>query len=481
MKRKIVYGSFELESNSLTAVLTARRDFTLSIGSDSSGRTVAEEYLQANDCEVIHTVHAEAVPGGRVIREDFDSILSDMLAEFPDKDIDGVLLRLHGAMDVVGVGSGDLAIAKAVREKIGPDVPLALSFDLHADVDPSIAAYANIICGYRTAPHTDIEDTHMRAAKLLISCIERKYLPKPLIVKVPIIADGDSMTTDVYPGNELIEKLRELERSTDMLCLNIFLGNPWVDATCAGGAVVAIPELGREEEAAQAALTLAEAFWRVRGDFKFRAPTASVDEGIDWALAQSVRPVFLSDSGDNVSGGGSGDNADVLVRFLKRGATQVLIAGIADAAVVEACKDLREGDAMACTIGGRLDPASTAVTANAVFKRRGVVYSWPGNQPIESVLLSIDGVDVIVNEERTPIVTTAVFEEFGLYPADYRVIVVKLGYLWPELYDTAKDFLMLLTKGSTCEVMTDCDFHIVPRPIYPLDRDMQWTPTIASV
>ena len=480
MAKRIVYGSFELESNSLTAVLTARRDFSLSKNGDNSGRTVAEEYMKANGCEVIHTVHATAVPGGRVIREDFDSILSDMLALFPNDGIDGVFLRLHGAMDVVGIGSGDLAIAKAVRQKVGPSIPIAISFDLHADVDPAIAEYANIICGYRTAPHTDIEETHLRAAQLLLQCIDRQYLPKPLIVKVPIIADGDSMTTDVYPGDQIIKTLWDLESSTDMLCLSIFLGNPWVDATCAGGAVVAIPENGKDAEAATAACELAQTFWDVRDKFKFRAPTASVEEGIDWALAQTARPVFLSDSGDNVSGGGSGDNADVLARFLKRGAQQVLVAGIADAKVVEACRTLNAGDTLTVTIGGTLDPASASVTGTAVFKRRAVVYSWPGNIPFESVLIGIDGVDVLVTEERTPIVHAAVFKDFDITPADYRVIVVKLGYLWPELYDLAKDFLMLLTKGSTCEVMTDCDFHVVPRPIYPLDRDMQWSPRVSS-
>lgn len=480
MKRKIIYGSFELESNSLTAVLTSKKDFSISVGTDGSGRTVAENYMKENGCEIIHTVHASAVPSGKVIREDFDSILGEILARIPDSDIDGVLLRLHGAMDVEGIGSGDLAIAKAVRERIGPACPIAISFDLHADVDPEIAKYANIICGYRTAPHIDIEDTHLRAAKLLIDCIDRRYLPKPLIVKVPIIADGDSMTTDVYPGNEIIRTLLELESRVDMLSLSIFLGNPWVDAACAGGAVVAIPELDREDEAAKAALELAQTFWRVRGEFKFRAPTAFLDEGIDWALSKTDGPVFLSDSGDNVSGGGSGDNAAVLDAFLKRDANGVLIGGIADAGVVAECKNLKPGDKFTCRIGGTLDPKSKSVEAEAVFKRNGVVYSWPGRAPIESALISIDGVDVLVNRERTPIVYASTFARFGIDLEKYRIVVVKLGYLWPELCDIAKDFMMLLTKGSTCEIMTDCEFHIVPRPIYPLDRDMQWIPTIAS-
>ncbi|MBR5542499.1 MAG: M81 family metallopeptidase [Oscillospiraceae bacterium] len=480
MKKKIVYGSFELESNSLTAVLTSRKDFSVSVGRDDTGRNLAYDYMTAHGCEVVHTLHAEAVPGGSVIREDFESILNDLLNAFPEGKIDGVFLRLHGAMDVVGTGSGDLAIAKAVREKIGPDVPFAVSFDLHADVDPRIAKYVNIICGYRTAPHIDIEETHLRAAKLLISCIEHKYLPKPIIVKVPIIADGDSMTTDIYPGNELIGKLLELEEESDMLCLNIFLGNPWVDALCAGGAIVAIPAPGRGAEAEKAACELAAEFWRVRGDFKFRATTAYPDEGIDWALSQPVSPVFLSDSGDNVSGGGSGDNAEVLAKFIERGAKKVLIAGIADAEVIASCRGLNKGDTLECTIGGKLDPASTAVTVSAVFKARGRLHMWPGNVATESVLLGIDGIDVLLSTERIFIRDTVFFDEFGIKPEDYRVIVVKIGYLWPELYDVAKDFMMLLTKGSTCEIMTDCDFHNVPRPIYPLDRDMQWVPEIAK-
>ena len=481
MKRKIVYGSFEHESNSLTAVPTIRKDFSISIGCDNGRRPTAENYMKENGCEVIHTLHATAVPSGKVLRADFDSMLNDILTRIPDGDIDGVLFRLHGAMDVEGIGSGDLAVAKAIREKIGPDRPLALSFDLHADVDPEIAKYANIICGYRTAPHIDIEDTHLRAAKLLIECIDRKYLPKPLIVKVPIIADGDSMTTDVYPGNEIIKTLFELESRNKMLSLNIFLGNPWVDAACAGGAVVAIPEIGHEDEAAKAALELAAMFWSVRDKFKFRAPTAYLEEGIDWALSKTDKPVFLSDSGDNVTGGGSGDNAEVLGAFLKRGASGVLIAGIADAGVVEACRNLKPGDKFRCKIGGTLDPKSKSLEAEAVFKHNGAVYNWPGSVPIESVLISIDGVDVIVNKDRTPIVYASTFTGFGIDVEKYRIVVVKLGYLWPELCEISKDFLMLLTNGSTCEVMADCDFHIVPRPIYPLDKDMVWTPKIAEV
>lgn len=481
MKKRILVGSFEIESNSLTAVVTKRENFDITVGYDGSNRVEIFDYLEEQDCDVVQTLFASAVPGGRVVRAEFEGILADLLAQFPaNGTYDGVFLFLHGAMDVEEIGSGDCAIAKAVREKIGPDVPLAIAFDLHADIDPHIANYANIITGYRTAPHVDIQRTQLQACELLLKCIEMKYLPLPLVVKVPIIADGDSMTTDVYPGTELIAKLWDLEKNNDIMCLNIFLGNPWVDSECAGGAVVAIPNPGKEDVAAACAINLAQAFWDVRGKFEFRGKHLGLEESIEWAISQPEGPVFLSDTGDNVSGGGSGDNALLLKEFLDRGIKDTLFVGICDADVVAACRDLQEGDFFDCSIGKTLDPASTKVEVHAQFLRKGIAIRWPGDGETEAVVIRVNGNDVLITANRTCITSKKTFYNFGLNFDDYKIIILKLGYLWPEFYDVAKDYLMVFTKGSTCEVVEECEFHVLPRPIYPLDKDMEWTPKLWS-
>ena len=480
MRKRIVVGSFEIESNSLTAVMTTRKDFNISVGEDKSGRVHVFEYLEQNGCELVKTQFAASVPGGCLVRSEFESILEDMLALFPEEGtFDGVFLCLHGAMDVEGIGSGDLAIAKAVREKIGENVPVAIAFDLHADIDPEIANYVNVVTGFRTAPHVDIPRAQQHACELLLGCIEEKYLPKPLVVKVPIIANGDSMTTDVYPGKELIEKLWDLEKNNDIMCLNIFLGNPWVDSLCAGGAVVAIPNPGREDVAAACAKELAQAFWEVRGQFRFRAKHMSVEEAFEWACTQEEGPVFMGDTGDNISGGGSGDNGALLAAFLEKGITDTLFLGITDAQVIAACRQLQPGDYFDCAIGGTLDPASVRVPVRARYIRSGMAYRRPGNLSSPAVYLQCDGIDVIVTEIRMPITSTQTFDSMGIDPYRYKRIILKLGYLWPEFYEIAKDYLMVFTRGSTCEVVEQCEFHMLPRPIYPLDKDMEWTPTIA--
>lgn len=480
MSKKIVIASFQQESNSFTAIHSTRRDFSISMDGEMEERIAVADYFREQGFEVIPTLYASAVPGGSVVYESFCSILEDILARIPEEPVDGVWLFLHGAMDVEHVGSGDLAIVKAVRGKVGSGVPIALAFDLHADVDEQLADYANVITGFRTAPHTDIEWTQLHAAELLVRCIREHYLPVPIIIKVPIIAGGDSMTTDISPGKDIVERVWKLEREGRSMCLDVFLGNPWVDTSCAGGAVVAIPLEGREKDAKEQAEELAELYWRSRGDFRFRARTADPEDGIAWALSCEKRPLFISDTGDNITGGGTGDSAELLGIFLEKHIEGAIFTGIVDGPLVEACRSLSPGDRLSCTLGGSLDPNSTKISVEAVYKRSGIILSWPAEEPVESVLISVDGTDVLVSAGRAPVIDLAAFQNFGIRAEDYRFVIVKLGYLWPALHDAAADSIMFFTSGSTCEVVERCNFKKIPRPMYPIDRDMARRPTGAD-
>ncbi|MCE5188718.1 MAG: M81 family metallopeptidase [Eubacteriales bacterium] len=475
--KKIVIGVFELESNSLTAICSTRACFSMAFDRDMIPRVHVADYFESEGFEAIPTIYASGVPAGPLLQSEFDSILGELIERIPnDPEIAGVWLKLHGAMDVLELGSGDLEITKAVRAKVGPNVPVSIAFDMHADVDERIADYANCIRGYRTAPHTDIERTELHAAELLVHCIRIGYLPRPVIVKVPVIANGDSMTTDVEPGSGIIEQLWNMEAVEDILCPSLFLGNPWVDSACAGAAAVVVPNPGKEACAQEAACKLAQLLWNQKDRFRFRAKTMEPEEGIDWMLSCAKRPLFVSDTGDNITGGGSGDDAGLISLCMERNVTGALFAGITDRPLVEACENLQPGAAFHCELGGTLDPNSVRVSLDAVFIRKGVLEDWPAKAPVESVLIRAAGNDIIVSAKRAPVCDMAVFRNFSLQPHDYRFIVFKLGYLWPELYEAAPDSLMLMTRGSTCEVVEKCRFRSLARPIYPLDKDFVWEP-----
>jgi microcystin degradation protein MlrC len=63
---------------------------------------------------------------------------------------------------------------------------------------------------------------------------------------------------------------------------------------------------------------LARGFWEARHDFEFVAPTGTLDDCLDEALASTARPYFISDTGDNPTAGGAGDVTWGLQQVLER-------------------------------------------------------------------------------------------------------------------------------------------------------------------
>ena len=68
------------------------------------------------------------------------------------------------------------------------------------------------------------------------------------------------------------------------------------------------------------------------------------------------------------------------------------------------------------------------------------------------------------------------FKEVGLNPLDYKIVVVKLGYLYPELRDIAPVHLIALTSGFCNLDVRTLPYKKVHRPSFPLDMDMVWKP-----
>lgn len=81
----------------------------------------ADEY----GLELVLLLHASAFPGGRIRREDYDAMKSDLIEQFKaDGPVDRVLLELHGAMVVEGIDDGDGDVIEAERNVVGPYIPI---------------------------------------------------------------------------------------------------------------------------------------------------------------------------------------------------------------------------------------------------------------------------------------------------------------------------------------------------------------------
>ena len=91
-----------------------------------------------------------------------------------------------------------------LRARIGPDVPIAITLDLHANVSQAMAEHADIILAYRTYPHIDQYEIAGEAADLLERAMAGEIAPRSTVVGGPLITGCDDGRTQSGPMADLL-------------------------------------------------------------------------------------------------------------------------------------------------------------------------------------------------------------------------------------------------------------------------------------
>jgi hypothetical protein len=76
--------------------------------------------------------------------------------------------------------------------------------------------------------------------------------------------------------------------------------------------------------------------------------------------------------------------------------------------------------------------------------------------------------------EAQAIHNTEDFRQVGIDPLAHKLVVVKLGYLFPDLARIAPRALMALSPGASDLDIPRLTFKHVRRPLFPLDPGMSW-------
>jgi len=95
------------------------------------------------------------------------------------------------------------------------------------------------------------------------------------------------------------------------------------------------------------------------------------------------------------------------------------------------------------------------------------------------VVVKVGSVSVIATKKRKPYHRESDFTNLGLSPRDSDIVVVKIGYLVPELYDMRADWIMALTPGGVDQDLEGLEYKRINRPMFPFDKDMA-TPDLAA-
>lgn len=396
--------------------------------------------------------------------------------------LDGICLILHGALLVENIWSGETDLVRAIRAVAGNDILISARFDLHGNLTEEFANKTDIWTVYRTAPHRDAPQTLERAMTLLAHCIRGGHRPRPVFIRVPMILPGEKATTEVEPMKSLLELAVEIGQQPGILTAEILVGFGWADAAYSSSSVVVIAEDDIHlPHARRQAKRLAQAMWDQRHNFTFDQEVAqSADEAIELALAAGEKCVFIADSGDNPTAGTPGDVPHFLSRLLAKSVPDAVVAGIPDNAAARICFEAGVGATVSLSLGGKLDSQHGAPEeVTGVVER--LYQPGPDSSDAAIATVRVGGVLVLVTDRRTFFSTLNDFRKAGVEPLDHKVVVVKLGYLMPELRDAAPREILALTPGYSDMDFTRLPYNYVTRPIFPLDEEFAWSPVITNV
>ncbi len=469
---RIAIGGFGHETNTFSPFHTEYDDFVFERGPALLAPFLGESG-PAGDVELLPTFVAHARPGGLVRKTAYQRIKEELLrglqATLP---VAGVYLDLHGAMEVEEIGDGEGDLVSAVRALVGEQALIAVSLDLHGNVSPTLVQRANILTALRTAPHRDREGTCRRALALLVRALGERWRPVSVLVKPPLLLAGESAMTDVEPARSLYARLPTIGRQPGILDASLLIGCAWTDSAYTSVSIVVVGE-GDSEPARQQAIGLAREVWARRHDFRFGMETAPLDDAIRRAMAAPEGPVFLTDSGDNVTAGAAGDIPLCAQRLLALGVQEALVAGLADVEAVRQCAAAGVGAIVSLSLGGKIDPSHQPLRVTGRVLHLG---SAPGEQVAGPTMatVQVEGVRILIAVDRRPFTRRADIAAGGADPMQQKIVVVKQGYLFPDLADHAPRAIMALTPGATDLDLCRLAYRRLARPIFPLDGDVDW-------
>ena len=387
--------------------------------------------LAACDIDLVPVLWASAEPSAHVTDDAFDRIAAMVIDGLPDR-LDGLYLDLHGAMVTESYDDGEGELLRRIRAVVGPDLPIALSLDLHANVTARMVKLATSICIFRTYPHLDMAATGARCVPMLRDQIAGS-IPTKAFRQGPFVIPLNAQYTGTDPCKALYAAINTVVLPGESA--DIALGFTAADIADMGPSVVAYaPSQARADDVADALLAK---MIDKEHDFDVRLLTPS--QAVQAAMAStSDQPVIIADVQDNAGAGATSDTTGMLKALIAGKAQGALLGLLADPEVAAQAHQAGKGARISSALGGKSGLADDS-PVQAVFLVEtlsdgqcaftGQMYGGGIAVLGPSAVLRVDapGTDirVVVTSTRSQCLDLGLFTHFGLNPAQARIVVVK--------------------------------------------------------
>lgn len=484
----VAVGSIFTESNHLGGAITelsaferqelCRGDEVLAIATGTVGGMLAE--LRKRQIGVVPLIVASTCPGGPISAPCYNQLKSELLAALAKAlPLDGILLALHGAAAAQGVPDVEGDLLCAVRELVGPEIPIVATLDLHAHVTPGMVTAANALLAWETYPHRDSFETGIRGARMLCDIVGGRIHPAMVMAKVPVVVSGvHGHTEGPGPFADIMRHTKSLEGRDGVLSTSAFLVHPYldVDGMGGGGLVITDGDAGRAESLAR---EIARLYWQRRVELD--PPVHTPAEAI--RLGQSLDgPVLLVETSDCCGGGAAGDSVATLRALMDARVNQICLVPVVDPAAAARCHHAGIGATLTIELGHTLDPrwgtplvvrGRVSRLTNGKFRYSGGIWGGQTGDMGPTAVLDIGSIRVMVATHATYDWADEQYQSVQLDPASAHFIVVKNPMNYHLAYaGVAKHTFILDTPGPTPPVMHHVAFENLARPYYPADRDI---------
>ena len=439
---------------------------------------------RAHDWRVIHVLSASANPGGPVTRDAFERLAGPIVAAARAHrgELHGILLGLHGAMVTEFCEDGEGELLARLRAVVGPDLPIAITLDLHANVTRAMCALANIIVSYQTYPHVDMRRTGLQAGAILQRTMAGEIAPVTIRAHRPMLGETSGGRTDKGPMLDWLARARAHEADPDVFAVSLNAGFSHADIAEVGPTVLVTCQ-GPAARHHAFAESIADAMWDRR--FEELNHYYTVDEAAARCAAyRPLRgPIVVADYSDNPGGGAYGDSTHLLAAMLRARVGNACFGPMVDPAVVRQLQGHEVGDTVEIELGGKTDPrfggAPLALRAVLLLKSDG---RYTGDGPMvggqqrswgPTAVVRVDGIEILVVTNAAQIWDQQQFKAFGIDPQAKAVVALKSAQHFRAAFEPMAGEVIVCDSGALCA--PDCTalpFGKVPRPIFPLDQDI---------
>jgi len=486
---RIVTGCISHETSTFTPVTTTRESFFERFG-DVRGAAIIEKFrgtntptggfiegAEAHGFELIPTIFAEAHPSGPAPRPVFDSIVNDLLTGIAAAGpIDGVLLELHGAMVAEDVEDGEGHILAAVRELVGPAIPIVAQLDIHSSISQRMVEMADVLIGRESYPEIDMAKRGRECADVLMRILTQGVRPTMALHRLPMIW-GMNQITAHPPMDAAIAELHRIEAEPGVVCGSIATGFPLSDVPDMGSSVYIVTD-NDLPLAQQYADELAAWIWERRADWQLAL--SSTADALAAAEAAGRYPVIFADRNDNPGGGSPGDSTGVLRTFLDAGLTDACVLYIVDPEAVAQCQQAGVGNTLTLDVGAKSTPlqgepvrmtATVIACSDGHFRYEGPMLAGLAGEMGPSAHIQQGGVHVILTSGRDQPFDTAFARTLELDPRQMRYIGIKSAAHFRAAYEPWAGAIHVVSEPSVHSADTgNLPFHRLGRKLYPFDE-----------